>query len=147
MRGLRLRPERSSPLPLPQRESVFEGFLFKLRCVCPEATRVFGINPSMETDSGHRAMSRRRESAQERRERRLRAEARVRLQLCRDAVRIASHRGGDGCRRAHTDAPTQTAPVALPPAATHAATSASAPGISTRGTCTYCLLCNTSAND
>ena len=45
----------------------------------------------------------------------LRAEARIRLQLCRDAVRIASHRGGDGCRRAHTEASTQTAPVDEPP--------------------------------
>ena len=62
-----------------------------------------------------RVKSRRRESAKERRERRLRAEARIRLQLCRDAVRIASHRGGDGCRRAHTDASTQTAPVDEPP--------------------------------
>ena len=69
----------------------------------------------METDSGQRAMSRRREGAKERREWRLRAEARIRLQLCRDAVRIESHRGGDGCRRAHTDAFTQTAPVAEPP--------------------------------
>ena len=69
----------------------------------------------METDSGQRAMSRRREGAKERRERRLRAEARIRLQLCRDAVRIASHRGGDGCRRAHTNASTQTAPVDEPP--------------------------------
>ena len=60
-------------------------------------------------------MSRRREGAKERRERRLRAEACIRLQLCRDAVRIASHRGGDGCRRAHTDASTQTAPVEEPP--------------------------------
>ena len=66
----------------------------------------------METDSGQRAMSRRREGATERRERRLRVEAPVRLQLCRDAVRIASHR--DGCRRAHTDAFTQTVPVAEP---------------------------------
>ena len=31
-----------------------------------------------------------------RREGSLRAEARIRLQLCRDAVRIASHRGGEG---------------------------------------------------
>ena len=54
------------------------------------------------------------------------AEARIRLQLCRDAVRIAS-RGGDGCRRAHTGVFTQTVPVALSPAATHAANSASAP--------------------
>ena len=69
----------------------------------------------METDSGQRAMSRRREGAKERRERRLRAEARIKLQLCRDAVRIASHRGGDGCRRAHTDASTQTATVDEPP--------------------------------
>ena len=50
----------------------------------------------METDSGQRAMMRRREGARGRRERRLRAEARIRLQLCRDAVRIASHRGGEG---------------------------------------------------
>ena len=50
----------------------------------------------METVSGQRAMSRRREGAKGRRDRRLRAEARIRLQLCRDAVRIASHRGGDG---------------------------------------------------
>ena len=56
-----------------------------------------------------------REGAKERRERRLRAEARIRLQLCRDAVRIASHRGGDGCRRALTDVSTQTAPVDEPP--------------------------------
>ena len=69
----------------------------------------------METDSGQRAMVRRREGARGRRERRLRAEARIRLQLCRDAVRIASHRGGDGCRRAHTEASTQTAPVYEPP--------------------------------
>ena len=51
----------------------------------------------METNSGLRAMARRREIARERRERRLRAEARIRLQLCRDAARIASHRGGGGC--------------------------------------------------
>ena len=70
----------------------------------------------METDSGQRAMSKRREGAKERLSRRLRAEARIRLQLCRDAVRIASHRGGDGCRRAHTDASTQTASVDEPPA-------------------------------
>ena len=69
----------------------------------------------METVSGQRAMSRRREGAKGRRERRLRAEARIRLQLCRDAVRIASHRGGDGCRRAHIEASTQTAPVDAPP--------------------------------
>ena len=69
----------------------------------------------METDSGQRAMSRRREGAKGRRDRRLRAEARIRLQLCRDAVRIASHRGGDGCRRAHIEASTQTAPVDEPP--------------------------------
>ena len=50
----------------------------------------------METDSGQRAMLRRREGARGRRERRLRAEARIRLQLCREAVRIASHRGGEG---------------------------------------------------
>ena len=60
-------------------------------------------------------MSRRREGAKERRERRLRAEVRIRLQLCRDAVRIASHRGGDGCWRVHTDASTQTVPVDEPP--------------------------------
>ena len=47
--------------------------------------------------------------AKERRERRVRAKARIRLQLCRDAVRIASHRGGDVCWRAHTDASTHTA--------------------------------------
>ena len=69
----------------------------------------------METVSGQRANSRRREGAKERRERCLMAEARIRLQLCRDAVRIASHRGGDGCRRARTDVFTQTAPVADPP--------------------------------
>ena len=39
---------------------------------------------------------RRAESARERRERRLRSEARVGLRLCRDAVLIASHRGADG---------------------------------------------------
>ena len=50
----------------------------------------------METVSGQRATLRRREGARGRRERRLRAEARIRLQLCRDAVRIASHRGGEG---------------------------------------------------
>ena len=50
----------------------------------------------METDSGQRATLRRREGARGRRERRLRAEARIRLQLCRDAVRVASHRGGEG---------------------------------------------------
>ena len=50
----------------------------------------------METDSGQRVTVRRREGARGRRERRLRAEARIRLQLCRDAVRIASHRGGEG---------------------------------------------------
>ena len=61
----------------------------------------FLVNPSMETDSGQRAKERRARH--------------VRLQFCRDAVRIASHRGGDGCRRAHTDAFTQTAPVAEPP--------------------------------
>ena len=69
----------------------------------------------METDSGQRAMSRRREGAKGRRDGRLRAEARIRLQLCRDAVRIASHRGGDGCRRARTEASTQTVPVDEPP--------------------------------
>ena len=52
----------------------------------------------METESGHRALSRRREGAKGSRERRLSAEARIRLQLCRDAVRIALHRGGDGFR-------------------------------------------------
>ena len=72
------------------------GFLFKLRCFCPDATRVFCWNPSMEIVSGQRATLRRREGARGRRERRLRAEARIRLQLCRDAVRIASHRGGEG---------------------------------------------------
>ena len=80
----------------------------------------------METDSGQCAMSRRCEGAKERRERRLRAEARIRLQLCRDAVWIASHRGGDGCRRAHTDASTQTAPDDFGPAATYAATASPA---------------------
>ena len=50
----------------------------------------------METVSGQRVTVRRREGARGRRERRLRAEARIRLQLCRDAVRIASHRGGEG---------------------------------------------------
>ena len=50
----------------------------------------------METVSGQRATLRRREGARGRRERRLRAEARIRLQLCRDAVRVASHRGGEG---------------------------------------------------
>ena len=50
----------------------------------------------METDSGQRATMRRREGARGRRERRLRAEARIRHQLCRDAVRVASHRGGEG---------------------------------------------------
>ena len=69
----------------------------------------------METVSCQRAMSRRREGAKGRRDRRLRAEARIRLQLCRDAVRIASHRGGDGCRRAHIEASTQRAPVDEPP--------------------------------
>ena len=69
----------------------------------------------METVSGQRAMSRRREDAKGRRDWRLRAEARIRLQLCRDAVHIASHRGGDGCRRAHIEASTQTAPVDEPP--------------------------------
>ena len=52
----------------------------------------------MPTDAGQRATSRRREGAKHRRERRLRAEARIRLQLCRDAARIALHRGGDGFR-------------------------------------------------
>ena len=69
----------------------------------------------METVSGQRAMSRRREGAKGRRDRRLRAEARIRLQLCRDAVRVASHRGGDGCGGAHIEASTQTAPVGEPP--------------------------------
>ena len=45
----------------------------------------------METDSGQRATMRRRRGARGRRERRLRAEARIRL-----AVRVASHRGGEG---------------------------------------------------
>ena len=45
----------------------------------------------METISGQCATMRRREGARGRRERRL-----IRLQLCRDAVRIASHRGGEG---------------------------------------------------
>ena len=49
----------------------------------------------MPTDAGQRATLWRREGAKGRRERRLRAEARVRLQLCRDAVRIASHRTGE----------------------------------------------------
>ena len=105
--------------------------MLKLPGLCPEAIRFFGKNASTATDSGQRATSRRREGAKERRERRLRAEARIRLQLCRDAVRIASH------RRAHTDAPvikyvapapafTCTAPspgigyVTLAPAVTHA---------------------------
>ena len=42
----------------------------------------------METDSGQRATLRRREGARGRRERRLRVEARIRLQLCRDAVLV-----------------------------------------------------------
>ena len=50
----------------------------------------------MEIVSSQRATLRRREGARGRRERRLRAEARIRLQLCHDAVRIASHRGGEG---------------------------------------------------
>ena len=69
----------------------------------------------METNSFQLSTVRRREGARGRRERRLRADARIRLQLCPDAVRIASHRGGDGCRRAHTEASTQTAPVDEPP--------------------------------
>ena len=42
----------------------------------------------MQTVSGQRATLRRREGARGRRKRRLRAEARIRLQLCRDAVRV-----------------------------------------------------------
>ena len=78
---------------------------------CYTVDQSFWERPSMETDSGQRVMSRPREGAKERRERRLIAEARIRLQLCRDAIRIASHRGGDGCLRARTGASTQTAPV------------------------------------
>ena len=89
---------------------------FGSNCVASAQKRPeFLVDPSMETDSGQRAMSRCREGTKERRERRLRAEARVRLLLSRDAVRITSHRGGDGCRRAHTDASTHTAPVDEPP--------------------------------
>ena len=69
---------------------------FCSNCVASAQRQSFCWNPSMETDSGQRAMLRRREGARGRRERRLRAEARTRLQLSRDAVRIASHRGGEG---------------------------------------------------
>ena len=66
-----------------------------VRCLAQTALPLPGgdqKNTSATTDSCQRATSRHREGAKERRERRLRAEARIRLQLCRDAVRIASHR-------------------------------------------------------
>ena len=74
-------------------------------------------------------MSGRREGAKGRRDRRLRAEARIRLQLCRDAVRIASHRGGDGCRRAHIEASSQTAPVDEPPVTEYVTPAAAVPHV------------------
>ena len=120
----------------------------------PGGDQIFWKSARTATDSGQRATSRRREGAKERRERRLRAEARIRLQLCRDAVRIASH------WRAHTDAPvikyvapapdahaapaTVSEDVALAPACTCTAPS---PGIGSRDTCTCCHPCNTSSSD
>ena len=52
----------------------------------------------MMTNDGRRAPFRRHECAKDRRERRLRSEARLRLQLCRDAARVAAHRGGHDSR-------------------------------------------------
>ena len=65
----------------------------------------------MMTNDGRRAPFRRHECAQNRRERRLRSEARLRLQLCRDAARAAAHRGGHDSRvmqKTLIDASTQT---------------------------------------
>ena len=52
-------------------------------------------------NDGRRAPFRRHECAKDRRERRLRSEARLRLQLCRDAARVAAHRGGHCSRVMH----------------------------------------------
>ena len=52
------------------------------------------LNPSMSSDLGARAQWRRHESAKDRRERRHRAECRLRLRLVRDAACVAAHRGG-----------------------------------------------------
>ena len=62
----------------------------------------------MMINAGRRAPPGRHEGAKDRRERRLRSEARLRLQLCR-AARIAAHRGGHDSRvnTTHTSA-TQT---------------------------------------
>ena len=48
----------------------------------------------MSSDLGARAQWRRHESAKDRRERRHRAECRLRLRLVRDAACVAAHRGG-----------------------------------------------------
>ena len=57
--------------------------------------RPFRSNLSMSAMSGQRAQgAQRHEGARERRQRRLRAEARVRYRLCRDAMFLATHRGG-----------------------------------------------------
>ena len=57
--------------------------------------RPFRSNLSMSAMDGQRAQGvQRYEGARERRQRRLRAEARVRYRLCRDAMLLASHRGG-----------------------------------------------------
>ena len=95
-------------------------------CFCPGATRSFGRTPARRSI----LVSVRCRGAKERRERRSRAEARIRLQLCRDAVRITSHRDRDGCRRAHTDASTQTTPVDELPVMKHVTPAAAVPNVS-----------------
>ena len=80
---------------------------FKLRCLCLEATRVFGRTPAWRPIRVS-VRCRGAVGAKENRERRLRTEARIRLQLCRDAVRIASHRGGDMDVGAPTPTPSRS---------------------------------------
>ena len=66
------------------------------------------------TNASCRATHRRHESAKDRRVRRLSSEARLRPQLCRDAARVATHRGGHRSRSEEkilVDATTETTAI------------------------------------
>ena len=65
---------------------------------------LFPSSPSMSSDVGDvgiHVQVRRHECARDRRLRRLRSEARLRLRLVRDTVLLCSHRGGPFLRAEH----------------------------------------------
>ena len=60
------------------------------------------------TNDGRRAPFRRYECAKDKRQRHLRSDGRLRLHLCRDAARVAAHRGGHDSHVNTTHTSTQT---------------------------------------